>query len=90
MHLIGLFLASFSVVFLLVFQQMNVQMRAYRLASLTSVFITLSQAVVFKGLAFGGVSEVGIMTVGGVVGVNASMAAHGKMVTWYKARVEAG
>ena len=89
MHLIGLFLASFSVVFLLVFQQMNVQMRAYRLASLKSVFITLSQVVVFKGLVFGGVAEVAFMAVGGVVGVNTSMAAHGKMVAWYKARIEA-
>jgi len=61
MHPALLFLSSFSVVFLLVFQQMNVQMRSHKLASITSVFITLSQVVVFKGLAFGGVPEVAAM-----------------------------
>ena len=86
MHPALLFLSSFSVVFLLVFQQMNVQMRAFKLASATSVLITLSQVVVFKGLAFGGAVEVAAMAVGGVLGVNTSMLSHGKMVKWYKER----
>jgi len=86
MHPALLFLSSFSVVFLLVFQQMNVQMRAFKLASATSVLITLSQVVVFRGLAFGGVVEVAAMAAGGVLGVNASMLTHDKMIRWYKAR----
>ena len=88
MHPALLFLSSFSVVFLLVFQQMNVQMRSHKLASITSVFITLGQVVVFKGLAFGGVTEVAAMAVGGVLGVNVSMLTHGKMVSWYQRKTK--
>jgi len=65
---------------------MNVQMRSFKLASVTSIFITLSQVVVFKGLAFGGAVEVAAMAAGGVVGVNVSMLSHGKMVEWFKER----
>lgn len=86
MHLLLLFASSFSVVFLLVFQQMNVQIRAHGLASITSLFITLAQVVVFRGMVLGGAEEVTVMACGGVLGVNVSMVSHGRMLKWMASR----
>jgi len=81
-NIILLFLSSFSVVFLLVFQQMNVHIRHYWLAAITSVAITQAQFIVVRGFVSDG-SLVNIaMTAGGVLGVLSAMASHDRLTHW--------
>jgi Kef-type K+ transport system membrane component KefB len=81
-----LFLSSFSVVFLLVFQQMNVHIRHYWLAALTSIAITQAQFIVVKGFVSDGLLVNIAMTAGGVLGVLSSMASHDRLTRWYADR----
>jgi len=89
MSLFLLFLSSFLVVFLLVFQQLNVSRRHYGLAAITSVAITLTQFIVVKGMASGGAPEMVFMSAGAVLGVLTSMASHDRLFRWRAARLTA-
>lgn len=79
-----LFFSAYATVFLLVFQQQNVIHRQFVWAGLTSVLITVSQFVVIKGIASGGVLEMVTMAAGGVLGVLSSMLLHKRLLGWYR------
>jgi hypothetical protein len=79
-----LFFSAYATVFLLVFQQQNVIHRQFIWAGVTSVLITISQFVVVKGIASGGLSEMLLMSIGGVLGVLSSMLLHERLLNWYR------
>lgn len=75
-----LFASAFLTVFLLVFQQQNVQGRHYVLAALTSLGIGASQIFLWREIP--GANGLGIVAAlaGGPVGVLVSMWAHPRLV----------
>ncbi len=79
-----LFLAAFTTVFLLVFQQQNVIHKYYVLAVLTSFGITLGQIFIIHGIAADtNIVNVSMMMLGGGTGVVVSMFLHERLVAWY-------
>jgi glycopeptide antibiotics resistance protein len=83
-----LFFSAFVTVFLLVFQQQNIIHKKYVLSAITSAFITIFQFVVIKGVAAGGVQDMGFMIIGGMLGVLSSMKSHEWMIEWFGNRSE--
>ncbi len=79
-----IFLAAFTTVFLLVFQQQNVVHKLYLWAVLTSFGITLGQVYVIKVIADNSdLTSIFLMMGGGAAGVVASMFLHGRLVEYY-------
>lgn len=67
-----LFLSAFATVFLLVFQQQNVQHRARWLGSLTSLAIGASQVALWRLVPDASLGQIIAVLAGGPVGYNAS------------------
>jgi len=82
MNYFFLFLASYSLVFLLGFQQLNVQHRRYLLSAITSVGIAAANYFLFKLLPTGGFSIVQfvVFSSGGAFGIVSSMILHDKLM----------
>jgi hypothetical protein len=78
MENIFLFLASFLLVFLLGFQQLNVQHRKYFYSAITSIGIAATNYVLFKVLPAGGFELIQFLffSAGGAAGVVSSMVVH--------------
>ena len=75
---IFLFLASFILVFLLGFQQLNVEHRKYLFSAITSVGIAAANYFLFKLLPTGGfdLTQFLFFSAGGALGVTSSMIVH--------------
>lgn len=79
--LIIVFFASFFLVFLLGFQQLNVTHRKYVLAAITSIGMTLSNYLLFKVLPEGGLDLVQFFfyALGGSLGIVIAMWSHDRI-----------
>lgn len=71
-----LFASTFSLVFLLGVQQLNVQGRHYLAAFVTSIAIGLSQLALYKLAPDAGGLEIAAYLCGGPLGIVAAMKAH--------------
>ena len=82
MENIYLFLASFILVFLLGFQQLNIEHRRYLYSAITSVGITATNYFLFKLLPSSGfeVLQFIFFSMGGVIGVMSSMYLHDRLI----------
>ena len=82
MENIYLFLASFVLVFLLGFQQLNIEHRRYLHSAVTSVGITAANYFLFKILPNGGIEVVQFLffSCGGAIGVMSSMYIHDRLL----------
>lgn len=74
-----LFLTTFVGVFLLGFQQQNVQHGQYKLAAVTSSAIALTQYLMVTNVMISGWIGVVYMSVGGSMGITLSMYIHKRM-----------
>lgn len=73
---LALFLAAFTTVFSLGFQQQNVVHGHYRAAFLTSFIIGGSQIVLWRFVPDASLSQIAATLAGGPLGIVASMAVH--------------
>lgn len=82
MNNLFLFLACFLLVFLLGFQQLNVEHRKYLLSAVTSIGITAANYSLFKLLPDGGFDlyQFICFSSGGAIGVVSSMLVHDKLI----------
>lgn len=78
-HLI-LFLAAFSMVFLLGFQQKNVQGHHYLLAVVTSLAIGISQIFLWRLIPTAAGSEIIATLAGGPLGIVSAMYIHPRLM----------
>lgn len=77
---LALFLSAFLTVFLLVFQQQNVQGRHFVMGTLTSLGIGACQVTLWSLIPGAGVTEIAATLAGGPVGFNVSLWLHPRII----------
>ena len=80
MNYAALFLSAFATVFLLGFQQQNVQARHYWASAITSLGIGAAQIYLWRSMPGATPAEIAATLAGGPIGIVAAMYSHPRLI----------